>query len=122
MSRSLLLPLLALGGVILYGTTQASKPVPEPVPTVELGSGRVDLGPDGSVGPAGAMRRADPPPPPAPRLRSDEETETAEPTPTPEDSSAADPAAPAGGGVPLLVNPLAPRPGGDSVAVATAEG
>ena len=106
MSRSIILPLLALAGIILYGTTRASKPVSDPTSVqmasdrVEIGSDRVDLGPgrDASNRPSVPSQAStprppsSPTPPPAPRLRSNEQAEAEEiaPAPAPADSTAAD--------------------------------
>lgn len=70
MSRSILLPIFGLMGIILYGTTRASRP-PEPE------AGAYETGPEIiEMEPSQPLQRAAPPPPPAaPRLQSDVEAE-----------------------------------------------
>ena len=71
MSRSVLLPVLGLVGIVLYGTTRAGQPDPSEI----VGMGRTPA----VHGFAPSMSRpppeAPPAPPPAPRLRSDVEAE-----------------------------------------------
>lgn len=84
------MPLLALCGIILYGTTQASQPAIDP-PPVQMGPDRMEIGPDRpAFDQASAPRSTSPPaPPPAPRLRSNEEVEVEGAEPEPSDSAAA---------------------------------
>ena len=75
MSRSILLPLLALGGIILYGTTRAAGPAPDFAPVEEPSAvdGLVVLDEDPPLtrlDPQPGSRRSTAPPP-APRLRSE---------------------------------------------------
>ena len=73
MSRSLLLPMLALAGIILYGTTQAARPdLPPPSTPVVDGPTYEEmvLSPTEPEAPT-----RPPPPPPAPRLQSEVEAE-----------------------------------------------
>ena len=70
MSRSILLPVFALMGIVLYGTTRAARPaadLPDPSGT------RVEIADPSPEGPSYQA----PPPPPAPRLRSEIEAEAA---------------------------------------------
>lgn len=91
MSRSIILPLLALGGIILYGTTRAAGPAPDFVPVQDpaTADGLVILDeepPLTRLDPQPAPRRSTAPPP-APRLRSDVVAEEKTPEPTPADSA-----------------------------------
>ncbi|WP_412069623.1 hypothetical protein [Rubrivirga sp. IMCC43871] len=67
MSRSLFIPLMALAGIILYGTTQAARPelAPPSAPVYD------ELTPRPTASEASIHR----PPPPAPRLQSEVEAE-----------------------------------------------
>ncbi|WP_412061079.1 hypothetical protein [Rubrivirga sp. IMCC45206] len=70
MPRSLVLPLVALAGIVLYGTTQAARPaLPPPAESAAeaMAPARVE--------PMAPPPRAMPPPPPAPRLQSEVEAE-----------------------------------------------
>ena len=92
MSRSILLPLLALGGIILYGTTRAAGPAPDFGPAEEPSAvdGLVVLDEDPPLTRLDPHRdsRQSTAPPPAPRLRSDLVAE--EETPASVDSAQAE--------------------------------
>ena len=110
MSRSIVFPLLALCGIILYGTTQASQPSPESMMEMDramMRADRVVLSPDRGKADQASTPPSGPTPPPAPRLRSNEEPDV-EPSvsePEPSDSSAApDRVVPVGGGVPVTTS------------------
>jgi type IV secretory pathway VirB10-like protein len=69
-SRSLILPIIGLAGIILYGTTQAALPTAD-----EVSQAQASARP--APPPPRAQAEAPPPPPPAPRLRSVVEAEEA---------------------------------------------
>ena len=80
MSRSIVLPLLALAAVVLYGTTMAGSPDEvRPPAVVDIPSAQA---PAPAVAPIG-------PPPPAPRLRSELEADSAGSAVAAPDSSSA---------------------------------
>ncbi len=83
MSRSILLPLLGLSGIILFGTIRAGRPDPAPS-TPAPGAAPVvyDATPQ--------AYESMPPPPPGPRLRSEVMAEEPD-TPAPPDTNAAAP-------------------------------
>lgn len=86
MSRSILLPLLGLVGIILYGTTQAARPPYETETRVEMDAPPPIRQPAAARPPA--RRTPASSPPPAPRLRSEVEAEAAR-----ADSAASEPEA-----------------------------
>ncbi len=71
----MILPLLALGSIVLYGTTRAAGPelIVPPPPARQA----VEIGPSASPPPAARPSPPPPGPPPAPRLRSEELAEVA---------------------------------------------
>ena len=75
MTRSILIPILGLMGIVLYGTTRASRP-----PSLD-GADRAGVSRSGYVEmePSQPLQRVEPQqaPPPAPRLQSDVEAEEA---------------------------------------------
>ncbi len=93
MSRSLYIPLIALAGIIIYGTTQAARSeLPPPSAPVYAETSPTRSEPAPPV-------RPPPPPPPAPRLLSEVEAEAQAAAEATRDSAAIPgplPSAPAG--------------------------